>query len=334
MKLHLEFDGILATDMNDSSIFSFVRLTIVGIILLAPLACASPELSTDQAICLEPDETQVLNTSELSVLTLNLAHGRKDSLNQMLQKTSTTRKNLEEIAGFLDDSGADLIALQEADSASRWSGKFDHVEFLSKNSSYSCRVHANHASKYMYNFGTALISKVAFTDTLSHTFAPSPPTTDKGFVMGQVRWNPGGQLAEPIIVSVISVHLDFSRKSVRESQVKEMQELLPDMTTPTIILGDFNADWGSNNSALRNIVSNSNFKVFEPESADLGTYKSGKHRLDWILVSKDLEFVSYEVPQVVLSDHMPVKAVLKLTGHPVDNITNSSANPSSGVSHD
>ena len=49
----------------------------------------------------------------------------------MLQKTSTTRKNLEEIADYFSASGADLIALQEADAPSRWSGKFNHVEFVS-----------------------------------------------------------------------------------------------------------------------------------------------------------------------------------------------------------
>jgi endonuclease/exonuclease/phosphatase family metal-dependent hydrolase len=230
----------------------------------------------------------------------------------MLQKTSTTRHNLEEIADFLRNSGADLIALQEADAPSRWSGKFNHVDFVSEKSPYPCRIHARHAHNRMYDFGTALLSRVPYTDSLSHTFAPSPPTTNKGFVMGQVLWNPDGQLQEPITVSIISVHLDFSRKKVREAQTEEMRAMLPDMTTPVIILGDFNTDWTTDESALRAIVANGNLKVYQPEATELGTYKNGKHRLDWILISKDLEFVSYEVPQVVLSDHQPVLASVRL----------------------
>ena len=78
----------------------------------------------------------------------------------------TTRQNLEEIADFLGNSGADLIALQEADAPSRWSGKFNHVDFLSEKSHYACRIHARHAQNYMYDFGTALLSRVPYTRIL------------------------------------------------------------------------------------------------------------------------------------------------------------------------
>jgi endonuclease/exonuclease/phosphatase family metal-dependent hydrolase len=273
---------------------------------------ATVAANSDISECNSQPAEDEITSSTLSVMTLNLAHGRKAAINQMLQKTSTTRLNLEQISAFLDDSGADLIALQEADSSSRWSGKFNHVNFISDNSNYPCRVHGHHAQKYMYDFGTALLSPVGFTDGLSHTFTPSPPTTDKGFVMGKVRWNPGGLLSEAITVSVISVHLDFSRKKVRESQVQEIRDILPDIDPPLIILGDFNTDWTSDGSALKTIATNGNLKAYQPEAINLGTYKNGKHRLDWILISDDLEFVSYEVPQEVLSDHQPVLASVRL----------------------
>jgi len=281
-------------------------------LLLASATQADQSSQANTMSCDTQPESSIITTPSLSVLTLNLAHGRKDAFNQMFQRTKTTRKNLEEIAGFLSNSGADVIALQEADSSSRWSGKFNHVEFVSAKSPYPCRIHASHATKYMYDFGTALLSRVPFTDRLLHTFTPSPPTTNKGFVMGQVLWNPGGQLSEPIAVSIISVHLDFSRKSVRESQTTEMRDMLPDIGNPVIILGDFNTDWSQDDSALKAIVGSGNLKVYEPEANGLGTYKSGKHRLDWILISNDLEFVSYDVPQVILSDHMPVQATVRL----------------------
>jgi len=273
---------------------------------------ASHSIGPESVECQLPVSESVITTESLSVLTLNLAHGRKDALNQMLQKTSTTRRNLEDIADFLSDSGADLIALQEADSPSRWSGKFNHVDFVAEKSPYPCRIHAHHAHKAMYDFGTALLSRVPYVEKLAHTFAPSPPTTNKGFVLGKVRWNPGGRLAEAITVSVISVHLDFSRKKVREAQTAEMRAMLPGISTPVIILGDFNTDWDNEDSSLKSIVENGNLKIYQPEAADLGTYKNGKHRLDWILISKDLEFVSYNVPQVVLSDHQPVQASVRL----------------------
>jgi endonuclease/exonuclease/phosphatase family metal-dependent hydrolase len=288
------------------------KLFAIGL-LTTQLGCAIPDALADSVNCNTQLESEVITSPFLSVLTLNMAHGRKDSFNQMFQRTSKTRLNLEEIADFISNSGANLVALQEADFASRWSGKFNHVEFISERSPYPCQVHAHHAKKYMYDFGTALLSTVPYTHSLTHTFEPSPPTTNKGFVMGEVLWNPGGELAEPVTVSVISVHLDFSRKKVREAQTEEIRAVLPDLKEPVIILGDFNAHWNSKDSAIKAIVAGGNFKVYQPEATNLGTYKSGKHRLDWILISNDLEFVSYEVPQIVLSDHQPIQATLKLT---------------------
>jgi endonuclease/exonuclease/phosphatase family metal-dependent hydrolase len=298
--------------MTNRLFCSIGKLLIAGGLLSIQVACATQAATPDQVNCKAQVQPDVITSPFLSVLTLNMAHGRKDSLNQMLQKSSATRQNLEDIAEFLDNSGVDLIALQEADHPSRWSGKFDHVEFVSQNSNYPCWVHAGHAKKYMYDFGTALLSTVSFTKSLTHTFAPSPPTTNKGFVMGEVLWNPGDQLPEPVSVSVISVHLDFSWKKVREAQVEEMRVVLQDITTPVIIMGDFNADWSKDASALKSVVANGNFRVYQPESNELGTYKSGKLRLDWILISNHLDFMSYEVPQMVLSDHQPVQATLKL----------------------
>jgi len=294
-------------------IFHFPARLLVSIALLSTqLSCATPVVDSDTVNCDEQLKPDVITSEYLSVLTLNLAHGRKDSINQMLQKTSDTRLNLEEIAGFISDSDAHLVAFQEADFPSRWSGNFNHVEFIAGKSPYTCIVHAHHATKYMYDFGTALLSTVPYTNSLTHTFAPSPPTTNKGFVLGEVLWNPGGQLSQPVTVSVISVHLDFSRKKVREAQTEEMRAVLPDLENPVIILGDFNADWNSKDSAIKAVVADGNFKVYRPEAKNLGTYKSGKHRLDWILISNDLEFVTYEVPQLVLSDHQPIQATLKL----------------------
>jgi len=292
------------------------KFLITAGLLLSQIACSIPVSHPDQVSCKPAERVKVITSRQLSVLTLNLAHGRKDAFNQMLQKTTATQRNLEKIAKFLSDSGADLVALQEADAPSRWSGKFDHVKFISDRSPYPCRIHASHARKYMYDFGTALLSSVPYTNSLQHTFEPSPPTTNKGFVMGEVRWNPDDLLPEPVRVSVISVHLDFSRKKVRDAQIEEMRVILQDMARPVVILGDFNTDWSKDESVLKTIATNGNLKVFQPLSTELGTYKDGKHRLDWILISKDLEFVSYEVQQDVLSDHQPILATLKLVDIP------------------
>ncbi len=58
----------------------------------------------------------------LRVATLNLAHGRKDSLNQFFLSRETLRKNLMDIADVLRQHRPQVVALQEADAASWWRG--------------------------------------------------------------------------------------------------------------------------------------------------------------------------------------------------------------------
>jgi endonuclease/exonuclease/phosphatase family metal-dependent hydrolase len=83
---------------------------------------------------------KVIQTQYYCVATLNLAHGRKDSLNQLLLWTSTIKENLNDIADVLGQHKPHVVALQEADAASFWSGSFDHVEYLASNAHYPCLI--------------------------------------------------------------------------------------------------------------------------------------------------------------------------------------------------
>ena len=91
--------------------------------LLRLAACCLMLAFDAAADCTEaPDRTAVIATDSVRVVTLNMAHGRKDGKNQMLLKGETIRSNLVELAALLDRAEADVIALQEADAESAWSG--------------------------------------------------------------------------------------------------------------------------------------------------------------------------------------------------------------------
>lgn len=271
-----------------------------------------------QAAASSPDgcdatRAPVLESEVLRVATLNIAHGRKDSANQMLLSSEAVRANLLDLARLLDRAKADVIALQEADAASAWSGDFDHVAFLLENSRYRCSVHGVHASSRLYAYGTALISPHAFQGSFTHSFAPSRPTTTKGFSVGALAWNPGGRLPEPLLVKIGSVHLDFSRRSVRRSQVKEIVQVLGRIDGPLVLMGDFNTDWKAEDSPLKALATGLHLRVFQPEAEQQGTYSEKGTRLDWILVSRELEFERHEVYPEIVSDHLAVVADIRLT---------------------
>ena len=289
-------------------------LFLVAVLCSAQTACSSARVDREQP--LHADVPAVIISSQtLKVLTLNLAHGRKNGINQLFKSAATIRRNLEEIATVLEKQGADVVALQEADAPSFWSGGFDHVAGLAGQAGYPYFVSSNQANSWFFSYGTALLSKVALSGVVHHTFRPSPPTMNKGYTLGQIAWQPGA--AAPVLVDLVSVHIDFSRKSVREQQIAELTGTLAGRGNPIIIMGDFNSDWFADEPGVRALAEQSDLHVYRPDADDLPTYSKTK-RYDWILISKQLEFVSLEVLPDVLSDHSAVVAEIRMrtSGNP------------------
>lgn len=294
-----------------------LRLTLLTLNLFILVACATVEkqprtiyndkLSEDKTIAVQ----QGYPDSVLRVATLNLAHGRKDSINQLFVWESTFKENLDDVADVLAQYKPHVVALQEADDVSRWSGSFDHVAYLAAAAEYPWRTHVSNAEGWLYSYGTALLSAQPIAETIKHTFQPSPPTLDKGFVLAQIEWSSDDKSRK---IDIISVHLDFSRQSVRDAQIGEMLEILSTRTNPTIILGDFNSEWLAETSVIKELAEKSRFITYKPEAANCNSYKD--KRLDWILISKDMEFTSYQVLPDTLSDHAMVIADIRFIDDP------------------
>jgi endonuclease/exonuclease/phosphatase family metal-dependent hydrolase len=287
-------------------------LATLTVILLLPGCTASDQRDTAQRSAQLP-----VNHSEsgaahppasdtLKTVTLNLAHGRKDSMNQWLVGEEKVRSNLDDIAKFLRRSNADLVALQEADKPSRWSGGFDHVAYLAEQAGYKYYVHAEHAQLWMGNYGTAVLSRWPITEAMGLTYPDSPPTASKGFTLAQIEWHNPKLGTAPVTLDVISVHLDFSRKSVRLQQIDELAEVMEKRAGPIILMGDFNSEWLAEEYLVENTRETSRLHVYEPASENLSTYKA--QRLDWIMLSRRLGFTRYRVEPELLSDHMAVVA--------------------------
>ena len=238
----------------------------------------------------------------LRLLTLNAAHGRQEGPNQVFQKGTTIESNLEAIAAVLEREQPDVLALQEADGPSIWSGKLDHVDYLAEKAGYPYATRGEHVKGMNVSYGTALLSKLPMHDARSYTFEPSPPTLAKGLVVITI----GSPDNPDESIDVVSVHLDFSRKSVREKQVQEMIARLSKRERPLIVMGDFNCQWTDKGGALPTLAEALDLRVYEPERRDLNTFSKLKRRLDWILISRELEFVSYRVLPDALSDHRGV----------------------------
>ena len=248
-------------------------------------------------------------SSSLRLLTVNLAHGRSDGVHQLLLKESEIRTNLEAVARVLVDIEPDVVAVQEADGESLWSGNFDHLAYLAKSSKLPFYVRGEHVSGLGLSYGTGVLSSVPLTNARSVTFAASPPTFPKGFVATTASMNgPAG----PKAVDVVSIHLDFSRASVRRDQVERLIAHFNTRERPLIVLGDFNCEWEDVASPLKELAERLGLRSYRPEASDLETFPLTNRRLDWIFVSSEFEFGSYEVVSDAVSDHRAVVAEVVL----------------------
>jgi endonuclease/exonuclease/phosphatase family metal-dependent hydrolase len=94
-----------------------------------------------------------------------------------------------------------------------------------------------------------------------------------------------------------------------------MISALKDLETELVILGDLNSTWLDKRPHVRQLAEGLGLSAYSPEGDELGTYKSisGK-RLDWILISSNLEFVSYEVQPDIVADHLAIVAEIRVRG--------------------
>lgn len=288
-------------------LLGLVLLGFAGVCLLTWSMAAEARVVPPVVALGQESGTTAGSANSLRVMTLNMAHSRNTSFNQVFLDEDEIYANLDAIAAVLLREGPAVVALQEADGASLWSGDFNHVAYLGRQSLYPWLVRGEHVRGFGLSYGTALLSKLPVSDPLAITFAPTPPTPAKGFVRFTVPW-PGSDRS----IDVASVHLDFLRASVRAEQIACMVQELKNSPNPLVVMGDFNCQWTDREESLRTLARELDLRPCEPEDRNRVTFPVLKKRLDWILISPELDFAAYRTLSDTLSDHRGVVADLTL----------------------
>ncbi len=276
-------------------------------VALVELACAT-------AGCAGTDH------ATLRVATLNVAHGRgsiRSQIGQIGLSRATIESNLDAISGTLRREQPEVVALQEADGVSQWSGSFDHVQWISESAEFPHRPHGLHVDSKIagarFRYGTAVLSDRAPVAWSSSAFDADPIDT-KGFVIAEIEFEGRRTNGRPgcRLLRVVSVHLDFKTARTRKKQARMLIDALATSDLPLVVMGDFNCGW-SDDDALRLICDELGLSAYQPEAEGWGTYPSRRprKRLDWILISRQLRFVSYAHWPDRVSDHLGVMADLR-----------------------
>jgi len=247
--------------------------------------------------------------ANLSVMTLNVRHGRGPRRGSRPWQGEAFRRTTAEVAGVLRSRDPDVVALQEADRHSLFTGRFNHLARIAEAGGFDRTAHGTHFSLRYRSFGmyygTSILSKLPLREVRSRRFRARPLDT-KGFVVAAVPVN-GRE------IDVASVHLDFLRPFHRP-QVEMLADELAERGRPLILMGDLNTT-GRRDDAVKVLMRELLLEGPEDPAA-LPTYPAHRpsRKLDWILISPELELVSYEVVPDVVSDHLAVEARVRFRG--------------------
>ena len=250
-------------------------------------------------------------TTRLRVVTLNVAHGRGLSLVQGLTSPRKVRVNLGRIATFLRRFKPDLVAMQEIDQRSSWSGNFDHLDYLREHAGYPFAAFGiNNIRSGLLNlsYGNALLSRHPIVATETVVFGQRR-VGEKGFLFAEV--DVGGRC-----LPVVNLHFHSGRRIQRMRQLEllidwlggKMRRHSAGWAVPPVICGDFNnpATRDDATSALLRHVSGYGAYTVHPQTR--GTFPSPLPRrtLDFVFLPPGCRDVRTKVVRTLLSDHLPV----------------------------
>ncbi len=297
-----------------SGVRVILPLLIIGVIiasflLAAPFIVSGQVEAVPVSFYFEQNIIEHHQSSErcnMTVMTLNIGHGRGVGLHQLVQSRRKITDNADSIADVIIREGVQVTGLQEVDGPGFWNGGLDLIEHLAEYSGYPHGIWTKNVEIPALSYGTALLSNLAYSHAESYTFKARPIVLPKGFTIGIFRVSESSDQH----VCIVSVHLAPLLNSMRKKQVETLVKTLNDMEYPIIVMGDFNCGW-KKGSALNYLADTMKLKTWKPESKELGTHSPGHRRLDWILISEELDFVRYEVLSDRLSDHHAVKAVIR-----------------------
>jgi len=250
--------------------------------------------------------------SRLRLLTFNIAHARGLSLHQGLRSAAQLRKNLISIARLIQRLDADIVALQEIDENSRWSGSFDHLAFLREHTGLAHTafgINNRRTGRYHLNYGNAVLSKMPIVHTETVPFGAGK-VGEKGFVF--VELDMGREKRLPLF----NIHMHHRSRPQRLRQTIRLMHYLDEQilnrsvhwSSPPILCGDFNnpSHWPDATSTLLGYFEQSNNYTLLPKTGRTFPSPMPARALDYVFLPQECQNPTAEIVSSLLSDHRPV----------------------------
>jgi endonuclease/exonuclease/phosphatase family metal-dependent hydrolase len=212
--------------------------------------------------------------------------------------------NVTRVAQIVKDVSADIVLLQEVDSATGRSGRVDQVAQLRQLTGYY-GVFGRAIDYDGGKYGIAILSRWPIaSDTLIHLHVAEPDSTyeARGALIARIS-RPGGTLR------VIDTHLEAYKNSYRLEQARNLVSIAAAQRDSgvTIVGGDFNSEPGS---GVISIFEQAGWRdAFVQCGSGSGLSFPANvpvKRIDYLLYSGSTRCASAKVLETEASDHRPV----------------------------
>ena len=206
------------------------------------------------------------------------------------------QKNVLNIADFIAALKADVIGLVEVDTGSLRARKINQAKVIADRlghyTAYECKYGKQSINQYLpilRNQSNAFLATDTIHGERFHYF-------DDGVKRLIIE-------LEMEHYAIFLVHLSLQFKQ-RQMQLKSLYELIKKVEKPVIVAGDMNTFAGARELTLfkeatglrsANKHNQPSFPSWQP-----------KRELDFILYQDDIEVSNFEIPHVLLSDHLPL----------------------------
>lgn len=230
----------------------------------------------------------------LRILSANIGHGRTNATHQMMQSMPSIQNNLTAITKLAQSHHPNLIALQDADDHSFWSGSFNHVEELGTKNDLSW-IQGGHVAGLGLRYGTAILSAIRMDNAASHTFPVTPPTFSKGFVVCTLSGTD---------IDVVSVSLSAGNQLLWKRQLKHLIRKLEARGNRVVLCCDVRGP--QMNAVIADLAARLDLNIAPHEGESNG----------WILADKDFEIRYCEILEQTVAGSHPLFAEIDLNLRP------------------
>jgi endonuclease/exonuclease/phosphatase family metal-dependent hydrolase len=203
---------------------------------------------------------------------------------------------LPEIAKFIKSVDPDVVGLIEVDTGSIRSRNVNQAEKLAAD----LGMNASYETKYGQKSFNQLLPIVRMQ---GNAFMAAPRVHGETFHYFDTGIKRLIIELEMQDYAIFLVHLSLKYRH-RHLQLRHLYDLIQATSKPVLVAGDFNTFWGENEIYL--FMKAAGLRSANIESLPTYPSRAPRKELDFILYQDGLQVTSFEIPDVKLSDHMPL----------------------------